>query len=84
MLMVSALKNHPYCGALKKPRFNDSRRLARPGFSCAFRCTIFVPRTQTFFENRARLNDGRHRGVQGSASKEGILRLIDSTMCRTG
>jgi hypothetical protein len=29
-----------------------------------------VPRTQTFCENRSRLNDGRQNGSKGSASKE--------------
>jgi hypothetical protein len=79
---ASLLPNsHTICGTPNQARFDESHRLARPGFSSVFRRTIFVPRTQTFFENRARRNDGRHRGVQGSASKEPFSELFDSTAC---
>src|SRR5262245_25747288 len=35
-----------------------------------FRRTIFVPRTQTFCEDRSRLHDSRQNGLKVSASKE--------------
>ena len=62
--------SHPFFGNAAKPPFDESRSLARPGFSYVFRLTIFVPRTHTFCENRSRLNDGREIGLKGSASKE--------------
>jgi hypothetical protein len=60
-------------GNVIKPPFDASHRSAPPGFSCVFRRTIFVPRTQMFCENRSRLNDGRQIGWKASASKGPIL-----------
>ena len=56
-------KHHP----LMRAAVGSCRILMR------LRSTILVPRTHTFCENRARLNDGRQVGLKGSASKEPFL-----------
>jgi hypothetical protein len=57
-------------GHAERPPFCESRRLARPTFSYVLRRTNFVPRTRTFCENRARLNDGRQNRLKVRASNE--------------
>ena len=66
------------------PPFDASRCWLVPDSHAFFDARFWCRELKRFVRIARRLSDGRQNGLKGSALKEGILRLFDSAMLRTG